>query len=95
MSAVNPSGWQPSMGAASDHADDVVTSSGDRGLLLEEPLSFEIGSAGKCGVDLDEPDVDDGADEITERSLGRENSDAESVPNSVPNNDVPRDKPPT
>jgi glycine dehydrogenase subunit 2 len=57
MSAVNPSGWQPSMGVASDRADDVVTSSGDRGLLLEEPLSFEIGSAGKCGVDLDEPDA--------------------------------------
>jgi len=57
MSAVNPSGWQPSMGAANDHVGDVVTSSGDRGLLLEEPLSFEIGSAGKCGVDLDEPEV--------------------------------------
>ncbi|MCB2049537.1 MAG: aminomethyl-transferring glycine dehydrogenase subunit GcvPB [Novosphingobium sp.] len=56
MSAPNPSGWQPTMGDA-DYADEgFVTASGDRGLLLEEALSFEIGSAEKCGVDLIEPE---------------------------------------
>ena len=34
------------------------TFSGNRGLQLEEPLIFEIGSYQNCGVDLDEvPDV--------------------------------------
>jgi glycine dehydrogenase subunit 2 len=32
-----------------------ATSSGDYGLMLEESLSFELGSADKCGVDIDEP----------------------------------------
>lgn len=57
MNAQNPSGWRPSMGAAGAGGDADVTSSGDRGLMLEEPLSFEIGSPEKCGVDLDEPDA--------------------------------------
>ena len=57
MSALNPAGWQPSMGNADDSAREwPQTDSGDRGLMLEEPLSFEIGSGEKCGVDIDEPD---------------------------------------
>jgi glycine dehydrogenase subunit 2 len=57
MSAPNPSGWQPSLGDTGDLGAALVTSSGDRGLLLEEPLSFEIGSASKCGVDQVEPEA--------------------------------------
>ncbi len=60
-------------------------------LMPDELPLEETEETSQGALDLDEPDVDDGADEITERSLGRENSDAESVPNS----DVPRDKPPT
>ena len=56
MSALNPSGWQPNMGGAQGASGELVTSSGDRGLTFEEPLSFEIGAIDKCGVDLDEPD---------------------------------------
>ena len=32
-----------------------ATISGNRGLMIEEPLIFEIGSDGRCGVDLPEP----------------------------------------
>ncbi|MBV1916923.1 MAG: aminomethyl-transferring glycine dehydrogenase subunit GcvPB [Sphingomonadaceae bacterium] len=56
MSAPNPSGWQPSLGSMGSESVEPMTASGDRGLMLEEPLSFELGSAGKCGVDMDEPD---------------------------------------
>ena len=66
MTAANPSGWRPEMGdggaaaivTASGAATGIVTASGDRGLMLEEPLSFELGRAGTCGVDLDEPERD-------------------------------------
>ena len=33
------------------------TISGNRGLDHEEPLIFELGRAGKCGVDLPEPEI--------------------------------------
>ncbi len=55
MNAVNTSGWRPDMGLASAPAA-AATASGDRALMLEEPLIFELGQAGKCGVDFDEPD---------------------------------------
>jgi glycine dehydrogenase subunit 2 len=58
MSALNPAGWQPSIGDSAAPGQDFVTSSGDRGLMFEEPLSFEIGAVDKCGVDLDEPGVE-------------------------------------
>ena len=54
MTAMNASGWRPSMGDTSNVGGPPATSSGDRALMLEEPLSFEIGDASKCGVDLDE-----------------------------------------
>jgi len=38
--------------AAAGSSADVTTISGHRGLLLEEPLIFEQGEAGRCGVDL-------------------------------------------
>ncbi|MEZ5744150.1 MAG: aminomethyl-transferring glycine dehydrogenase subunit GcvPB [Sphingomonadaceae bacterium] len=61
MNAVNPSGWQPSMGRAGE-GGDAPTASGDKGLMLEEPLIFELGVAGNCGVDLpDDPGEPDPA----------------------------------
>lgn len=58
MNAQNPSGWRPTMGEAGEAERDLVTASGDRGLMLEEPLIFELGAEGKCGVDFDEADVE-------------------------------------
>jgi glycine dehydrogenase subunit 2 len=51
--AMNNQG-RPSQPAATDGCG-LPTISGDRGLDHEEPLIFELGRAGKCGVDL--PDV--------------------------------------
>jgi glycine dehydrogenase subunit 2 len=51
MNAPNQSGWRPAMGEA--EAAPTVTASGDRGLMLEEPLIFELGLPGSCGVDID------------------------------------------
>ena len=56
MNAPNASGWRPAMGDAGEGVP--LTSSGDRGLMLEEPLIFELGAVGKCGVDFDEPEGD-------------------------------------
>ncbi len=57
MNAPNASGWKPAMGEGGASAAAIVTASGDRGLMLEEPLIFELGACGgpeaKCGVDLD------------------------------------------
>ncbi len=55
MNAPNTSGWRPDLGPAARPAD-AATASGDRGLMLEEPLIFELGQAGKCGVDFGEPE---------------------------------------
>lgn len=51
MSAPNASGWRPELGTAG--GTTVQTASGDRGLMLEEPLIFEIGGSDKCGVDFE------------------------------------------
>src|SRR5690606_8631478 len=50
---VNPSGWRPEMGEAGDSAPATYT--GNRGLMLEEPLIFEIGGAETMGVDIPAP----------------------------------------
>jgi len=55
MSAANAAGWRPTMGEAGDAGPRFTTASGDYALMLEEPLSFEIGRSDKFGVDLDEP----------------------------------------
>ena len=47
---INQSGWKPEM-AASD-ASAASTATGNRALMLEEPLIFEIGSTDRTGVDL-------------------------------------------
>ena len=48
---VNPSGWRPS--APANKHDEATTVTGNRGLMLEEPLLFEIGSIEQTGVDFD------------------------------------------
>ena len=56
MSAVNQSGWRPEMGTAATSA--AATTTGNRALMLEEALIFEIGDALTTGVDLaDAPKV--------------------------------------
>ncbi|MBB6425533.1 glycine dehydrogenase subunit 2 [Sphingopyxis sp. JAI128] len=53
MTALNRAGWRPEMNVAGG-ADDNVTFTGNRALMLEEPLIFEIGGTGTTGVDFDE-----------------------------------------
>ncbi|MGN6573140.1 MAG: aminomethyl-transferring glycine dehydrogenase subunit GcvPB, partial [Pseudolabrys sp.] len=47
---VNPSGWRPSTPANEQGEAQTVT--GNRALMLEEPLIFEIGSTDQTGVDF-------------------------------------------
>jgi glycine dehydrogenase subunit 2 len=56
MTAPNTAGWRPAMGPAGPADHTAATASGDRGLMVEEPLIFELGGEGCCGVDFDEPD---------------------------------------
>ena len=51
MTAVNPSGWRPSTPSASEGGAPTVT--GNRALMLEEPLLFEIGKRDQTGVDFE------------------------------------------
>ena len=62
MTALNRAGWRPEMNSAGG-ADDNVTFTGNRALMLEEPLIFEIGGSETTGVDFDEdvPVADFGA----------------------------------
>jgi glycine dehydrogenase subunit 2 len=48
----NPSGWRPSAPSAGK-GEIAATTTGNRALMLEEPLLFEIGSRGQTGVDFD------------------------------------------
>jgi glycine dehydrogenase subunit 2 len=61
MTALNRAGWRPEMIAG--RADDNTTFTGNRALMLEEPLIFEIGSDATTGVDFDDaaPAIDMGA----------------------------------
>ena len=52
MSSVNQGGWRPEMGSA--EAAGQATASGDRALMLEEALIFELGRPDTYGVDIDE-----------------------------------------
>ena len=47
---VNPSGWRPSTRANEQSEERTVT--GNRALMLEEPLLFEIGGFEQTGVDF-------------------------------------------
>jgi glycine dehydrogenase subunit 2 len=51
--SVNQSGWRPEMAARQDAAPATFT--GNRALMLEEPLIFEIGSTETTGVEVAEP----------------------------------------
>jgi glycine dehydrogenase subunit 2 len=55
MNAPNASGWKPGTPEAPEGVSGIETVTGNRGLMLEEPLIFEIGGADTCGVDLPEP----------------------------------------
>ncbi len=50
---VNPSGWRPSTPAQAQGQAQTVT--GNRALMLEEPLLFEIGDSETTGVDFESP----------------------------------------
>ena len=50
MTAPNQSGWKPT--APNPVAHDAPTVTGNRALMLEEPLIFEIGKRDQCGVDF-------------------------------------------
>ncbi|HKX91361.1 MAG TPA: aminomethyl-transferring glycine dehydrogenase subunit GcvPB, partial [Sphingomicrobium sp.] len=47
---VNPSGWRPTSPANEEGETQTVT--GNRALMLEEPLIFEIGTLAQTGVDF-------------------------------------------
>jgi glycine dehydrogenase subunit 2 len=51
MSAINQSGWRPEMGANDGMTSPTFT--GNRALMLEEALIFEIGDASTTGVDFE------------------------------------------
>ncbi len=57
MTTINQSGWRPEMGERC--SDNVSTFTGNRALMLEEPLLFEIGRIDATGVDLPDTDMDD------------------------------------
>ena len=48
---INASGWRPEMGGAGDAAAP-ATFTGNKGLMLEEALIFEIGDGNTTGVDI-------------------------------------------
>ncbi|MBK8628949.1 MAG: aminomethyl-transferring glycine dehydrogenase subunit GcvPB [Sphingomonadales bacterium] len=54
MTQLNQSGWKPEMKALSPSGEGgyVETFTGNRALMLEEPLIFEIGGRETCGVDF-------------------------------------------
>ncbi|BDI61913.1 aminomethyl-transferring glycine dehydrogenase subunit GcvPB [Qipengyuania nanhaisediminis] len=59
MNAPNKSGWKPEMQPDDGMHNGPETTTGNRALMLEEPLLFEIGHSDVTGVDL--PEVDAGA----------------------------------
>ena len=50
---INPSGWRPEMSAAEVEGPGSWT--GNRALMLEEPLIFELAGSDTTGVDFDTP----------------------------------------
>ena len=55
MNAPNTSGWKPGTPAAPSGENGIETVTGNRGLMLEEPLIFELAGTETTGVDLPEP----------------------------------------
>ena len=50
---VNPSGWKPSSPSAAHGNATSATTTGNRALMLEEPLIFEMGDTHSTGVDFE------------------------------------------
>ncbi|ANU06643.1 aminomethyl-transferring glycine dehydrogenase subunit GcvPB [Paraurantiacibacter namhicola] len=55
MSNPNASGWKPGSPVSADSFSGPATTTGNRALMLEEPLIFETGSLDRTGVDLTFP----------------------------------------
>ncbi|WP_338245486.1 aminomethyl-transferring glycine dehydrogenase subunit GcvPB [Aurantiacibacter hainanensis] len=53
---MNASGWKPGTPVAPEHGAEYPTATGNKALMLEEPLLFELGTRDTCGVDLPVPD---------------------------------------
>lgn len=53
MNAPNTSGWKPGTPEAPTGESGIETVTGNRGLMLEEPLIFEIGGSETTGVDFE------------------------------------------
>ena len=80
MNAPNKSGWRPEMPTNPDASGDGMhsgpaTVTGNRALMLEEPLLFEIGHAETTGVDL--PEIETG---VSTRLGGLERTDPIGLP---------------
>ncbi|HTM94736.1 MAG TPA: aminomethyl-transferring glycine dehydrogenase subunit GcvPB [Croceibacterium sp.] len=56
MNAPNAAGWKPTTPVAGD-ISTASTVTGNRALMLEEPLIFELGGEPRTGVDLPTPDT--------------------------------------
>jgi glycine dehydrogenase subunit 2 len=50
---MNPSGWRPAISGANSEGAPAATFTGNRALMLEEPLIFELGDTDSTGVDFD------------------------------------------
>ncbi|HAU21000.1 MAG TPA: aminomethyl-transferring glycine dehydrogenase subunit GcvPB [Erythrobacter sp.] len=76
MNSPNQSGWKPEMNASEDSIHSgPATVSGNRALMLEEPLLFEIGHIETTGVDLPDTDI-----AVGNRLGGMERSDPIGLP---------------
>ncbi len=58
MNKMNASGWKPGTPVSHDNAGEYPTVTGNKALMLEERLIFELGTRDTCGVDLPDPDPD-------------------------------------
>ncbi len=56
MNQINQSGWKPGTPVPADRGEEYPTVTGNKALMLEERLIFELGRTDTCGVDLPEPD---------------------------------------
>ena len=61
---INPSGWRPDQAADIAANDDCASFTGNRALMLEEPLIFEIGSRDRTGLDFDDLPPQSGEDRL-------------------------------
>ncbi len=59
MNAINQSGWRPSMPVGG--GDAAPTHTGNKALMLEEALIFEIGDTETTGVDFAQVGADAGS----------------------------------